>query len=169
MSVRVRWFEKQTLFHEDKLKINLPSKHFNLVSMLPFGWYDVATWDNVKSTLKQRCVFQSWNLQHRTTSHQRCVFQRWYEQRWQCRNNVVIFSVEFHNVGKRQNNVVNMTIFKKNKNKNISNRIHEIQSFNYYFIIFFSLLPMLRRIYRRVLAKSRKFLKDHEKYCIART
>ena len=37
--------------------------------------------DNVKSTLKQCCVFQRWNLQHRTTSNQRCVFQRGYEQR----------------------------------------------------------------------------------------
>ena len=85
----------------------------------------------------------------------------------QPRNNVAIFNVEFYSVGKRQNNVVKMTISKKNKNKNISNRIHGIQNFNY-FIIFFTLLPMLRGICRRVLAKPRKFLKDHEKYCIAR-
>ena len=54
---------------------------FNVVSTLSFGWCDVATWGNVKSTLKQRCVFQRWNLQHRTTLNQCCVFQRWYEQR----------------------------------------------------------------------------------------
>ena len=30
---------------------------FNDVSALSFGSYDAATWDNVKSTLKQRCVF----------------------------------------------------------------------------------------------------------------
>ena len=40
-----------------------------------------ATWDNVKSTLKQRCVFQSWNLRLRTTSNQGFVFQCCYEQR----------------------------------------------------------------------------------------
>ena len=51
----------------------------------------------------------------------------------QRRNNAVIFNVEFHNVGKRWHNIVKMTISKKNKNKNISNRIHEIQSFNYCF------------------------------------
>ena len=45
----------------------LPSKHFNVVSTLSFGWYGVGTWGNVKSTLKQRCVFQRWNLQRRTT------------------------------------------------------------------------------------------------------
>ena len=49
----------------------------------------------------------------------------------QRKNNFVIFSVEFHNVGKRQNNVVKMTISKKNNKKNISNRLHEIQSFNF--------------------------------------
>ena len=51
----------------------------------------------------------------------------------------------------------------------ISNKIHGIQSFNYYFIIFFTLLPMLRGICWRVLARPRKFFKDHERYCIART
>ena len=41
----------------------VPSKHLKVVSTLSFGWCDVATWDNFKSTLKQRCVFQRWNLQ----------------------------------------------------------------------------------------------------------
>ena len=54
----------------------LPSKHFNVVSTLSFGWCDFATRDNVKSTLKQRYVFQRWNLQRLTTSN-----QRWHEQR----------------------------------------------------------------------------------------
>ena len=67
-----------------------PSKHFNVFLTLSFGWCDVATWDNVKSTLKQRCLFQHWN-------------------------NVVIFNVEFSNVGKRRNNVVKMTASKKSK------------------------------------------------------
>ena len=59
--------------------------------------------------------------------------------------------------------------FLKRTKKIVSNRIHGIQSLNYYFIIFFILLPALRGICRRVLANPRKFLKDHEKYCIART
>ena len=59
-----------------------PCKHFNVGSVLLLGWYDVATSHNVKSTLKQRCVCQRWNLQRRTTLKQRCVFQRWTEQRW---------------------------------------------------------------------------------------
>ena len=84
----------------------------------------------------------------------------------QRRSTVVIFSFEFYNIGKRRNNVVKMTFSKKNKK--ISNRIQRIQSFNYYFIIF-TLLSMLRGICRRILAKPRKFLKDYEKYCIART
>ena len=41
----------------------------------------------------------------------------------------------------------------------ISNRILGIRSFNYYFIIFFTLLPMLSWICRRVLARPRKFFK----------
>ena len=59
--------------------------------------------------------------------------------------------------------------FLKKKQQIIPNRIHGIQSFNYYFIIFFTLLPMLRGICRRVRARPRKFFKDHERYCIART
>ena len=59
-------------------------------------------------------------------------------------------------------------LFLKRTKKIVSNRIHGVQSFNSCFIIF-TLLPMLRGICRRVLAKPRKFLKDYEKYCIART
>ena len=71
--------------------------------------------------------------------------------------NVVSFNVEFYNVGKSRKNVVKLTVSKKNK-KNLSNRIHGIQSFNYNSIIF-TLLPMLRGICRRVLAKPQKFMK----------
>ena len=82
----------------------------------------------------------------------------------QRRNNVAIFNLEFYNV--------ETTLWKwpflKRTTKNISHRIHGIQSFNYYFIIFI-LLPMLRGICRRVLEKPRKFLKDYEEYCIAGT
>ena len=60
-------------------------------------------------------------------------------------NNVVLFNVDFHNVGQRRNNVAKMTILKKNT-KNISKWIHLIQSFNCYFIIFFTLLRILRKV-----------------------
>ena len=85
------------------------------------------------------------------------------------RNNFVIFQFEFHNVSKCRNNVEKVTISKKNKQKNVSNRIYGIQSFNYYFLIFFTLLLMLRGICRRVFTKPRKLLQDLEKYCISRT
>ena len=85
----------------------------------------------------------------------------------QCRNNVVIFNNEMNNVGKRWNNVVKMTI--KRTKQVISNTIHRFRSFNYDFIIFFTLLPMLIWIYRRVLARPRKFFKYYERFCIART
>ena len=45
-----------------------------------------------------------------------------------------------------------------------SNRMHEIESFNYYLIIFFTLLPMLRGTCKRVLAKpqsSYKIMKNN--------
>ena len=54
----------------------IPSKHFDVASKLSFGCYDATTWNNVKSTLKQHCVSQRWNLQRQTTWNQRCVFQR---------------------------------------------------------------------------------------------
>ena len=80
----------------------------------------------------------------------------WVRQR---RNNVVIFNIEVHNVVKRRNNVVKMTISKKNQ-KNISNRIHRIQSFNYSFITSFTLLPILRRNTSKSTCKAEKFLKS---------
>ena len=49
--------------------------------------------------------------------------------------------------------------FLKRTKQIISNRILGIRSFNYYFIIFFTLLPMLSWICRRVLARPRKFFK----------
>ena len=52
--------------------------------------------------------------------------------------------------------------FLKRTKQIISNRIHGIRGFNYYFIIFFTLLPMLIWTCRRVLARLRKLFKDHE-------
>ena len=61
---------------------NKISKNFYDVSTLLPGWYDVITSDNVKSTLKQRCVCQRWNLQRWPTSKHRCYFQLRVSQRW---------------------------------------------------------------------------------------
>ena len=54
-----------------------PSKHFNVVSMFLLGWYDVGMSDNVKSTLKQRCVYQRWNLLRWTKLSQHCPWRSW--------------------------------------------------------------------------------------------
>ena len=59
--------------------------------------------------------------------------------------------------------------FLKRAKQIISNRIHEIRSFCCYFIIFFTLLPMLSWIRRRVLARPQKFFKYYERFSIART
>ena len=75
--VRCCWVPKR----DDAGNEKNPSKHLNVVSTLLLGWYDVAMSHNVKSTLKQHCVRQSWNLQHLTTLKQSCVFQSWNEQR----------------------------------------------------------------------------------------
>ena len=128
-------FHENTHFHRFLIVPLLrchPSKHFNFVLTLCFGWWDVATWGNVKSVGITAALY---------------------------RFNVLNFNVDMNNV--RQLSL------KRTKNV-ISNRIHGIESFNYCFIIF-NLLPMLRGICRKVLAKPRKFLKHYEKYCIATT
>ena len=108
-----KWKDKKSYFSKTLFMRKSPSKHFSVGSTLFLGWYDLATPHNVKSTLKQRCVRQSWNLQRSTTLKQRYIFQRWNVR--QRRNNVAIFNVDFHNVGQRRNNVGNMTIWKKIK------------------------------------------------------
>ena len=135
----------------------LPGKHFNVFSMLSL----VDTKSRRGTTSNQR-----WNNAVYFNVGIYNVEQRWINVVYfnvdmnnvrQRRNNVVIFNVEFHNVVKRRNNVVKMTISKKNENKNIANRIQGMQSFNYYFMIFFILHSMLRGICRRVLAWPRSF------------
>ena len=72
----------------------------------------------------------------------------------------------------RWNNVSKINTSKTIQKKKVrikTNGIHRIENFNYYFITFCFLLPMWRKICRRKLAKLRKFLKGHEKYCISRT
>ena len=76
--------------------------------MLFLGWYDVATWHNVKSTLKQRCVRQRWNYNVEQRRIKVVHFNVDLNNVRQRRNNVVVFNVDF-------NNVVNMTIWKKKK------------------------------------------------------
>ena len=102
---------------------NDSSKHFNVVSTFFLGWYDVATLDNVKLRLKQRCICQSWNLQHWPTFNQRFLKQHDMNNVRQRRNKVVILKNKFYNVDQRQNfdqrrnNFVKMTIRKKLKSK----------------------------------------------------
>ena len=84
--------------------------------MLSFGWYNVETWNNVKSMLKQRYVFQRWNFNNIEQYRINVVyFNVDMNNVRQHRNNVVIFNVKFHNVGKRGNNVVKTSFSEKNK------------------------------------------------------
>ena len=107
------------------LNNEVPSKHFNVVSALSICWYNVATWDNVKSTLKQRCVFQRWNLQRRTTSNQRCVFQRWYVE------TTLSFSTPSFTMLVNVETTLWKWLFLKITKQILSNKIHGIQSLNY--------------------------------------
>ena len=59
--------------------------------------------------------------------------------------------------------------FLKRTKQIVSNRRHGIRSFNYYFVIFFTLLPMLSWICQRVLSSPQKFFKHYERYCIGGT
>ena len=113
-------------------------------------------------------------------------------QHW---NNVVYFKVGSYNVKQRQSTLcilrltwtmlsfspssfttlVNVeamlrkwTFQERTKNKVFQLEYTKFKVLNYYFIIFTFLL-MLKRICRRVLAKSQMFSKDYEKYCTART
>ena len=118
--------------------------------MLSFGWYDVTTWYNLKSTLKQRCVFQRSILQSRINV---VYFNVDMSNIRHCRNNVVLFSFEFHNFSQRGNNVLKMTISERNRKKIISDYIHWIRSFYRFFITFFTLHPTLRRLCWMIFAK----------------
>ena len=44
--------------------------------MLSVLYANKFVYSEKKSTLKQRCIFQHWNLQRQTMSNQCCVFQR---------------------------------------------------------------------------------------------
>ena len=148
-----------------RLEELLPRKYLNIVSTLSFGWYDVATgitsnqrWNNVvyfKDGIYN--IKQCWINVAYFNADMNNVRQR--------RKKVVIFNVLFYNV---ETTLWKWPYLKRTK-QIISNRIHGIQSFNCYFIIFITFLPMLRGICRSVLVRPWKFFKDHERYCIART
>ena len=86
-----------------------------MVSTLLLVRYDVATLNNVKLMLKQRCArnVEISNVEQRQINI--VYFSVDINNVIQRRNNAVIFNVEFHNVDHQRNNVVNMTIFKKLK------------------------------------------------------
>ena len=121
----------------------------------------------VKSTLLQRCLLVDMTSRHDTTSNQRWNNVVYFnvgiyniKQRW---INAVYFNDDGSNVRQRRNNFLfNVEIhkwpfLKKTRTKKIiSNWIPWIQSFYCYFIIFFTLLPILRRICWRILAKKLK-------------
>ena len=133
------------------------------------------------SMLFQRCLLVDTTSRRETRSN----------QRW---NNVMYFNVGISNVEQRRINVVYFTVettllfstssfstlvnvettlwkwpFLKRAKHITSNRIQRIQRFNYYFIVFFTLLPSITGICPQVLARLQKTFKGHKKYCIAST
>ena len=125
------------------------------------GWYDVVTSDNVKSTLRQRCVFQ-------------CCSTYNVEQR---RVNAVYFNVDINNVRQRRNNIVNFNVeFNNVVDITICKRLKRAQkyfwasknekwswipwslSLDHYLQILLALFPILKEIWRRVFAKPQKVL-----------
>ena len=90
------------------------------------------------STFFQRCLLVDATSWRGTISN----------HRW---NNVVYFNLGIYNVEQRWINVVYFNVettlwkwpFLKRTKQIISNWIHGIRSFNYYFILFFTLFPML--------------------------
>ena len=140
---------------EPILKVENSSKHFNVVLTLPFGWYNVATWDSINSLLKQRCIFPHWKF---TMSNNLESTLDVSTLIWTTLDNVettLSFSTLSFTTLVNVEKTLRKWIFLKRIKKN-SNRIHEIQSFNYYFLPFFTLLSMLRGICRRVLARPQK-------------
>ena len=170
-------------------------KLLSILTSRSFSFFQGKSSQAIISTLFQCCLLVGETSRGRTTSNQNWnnvvyVNLGIYNVE-QLRINFVYFNVDINNVTQWQNkphfqsrvsprwsmskNVVKITISKKNNNnnnkkkKNIPNSIHWIQNFNYYLIIFFTLLPMLRWRCQRVLTKSQKFLKDYEKFCTSKT
>ena len=88
---------------------------------------------NVQSTLKQRYVFQRWNLQSRTNVVYFNVDVSHVRKR---QNNVVLLNFDFHNLYQRGNKVVEMTIFKRNKNKKNHLKLRKPLRNNYVFFVY---------------------------------
>ena len=71
-SICIGNFEQTPHFFLTFLLMNLKKKMLVIpanISTLFQRSLEVVTWENVKSTLIQRCVFQRWNLQRGTTSN----------------------------------------------------------------------------------------------------
>ena len=123
---------------------------------------------NVKSTLKQRCVRQRWNLQHRTTLKQRCGFQRWIEQRQTTSKQRCHFQHRFSQRWSTSKQRCEFEHLKKNyasiqKQNNIFDlqRICWTQNFTHF-------LPILRGSCKRTFAELQKPLK-HRIYWITKS
>ena len=103
-------------------KLKIPNKHFDVVSTMSFGWYDVAIWDNVKSTLKQRIStlkFTALNSVESTLI-------------WA----TTLDNVEFRNDDQRGNIIVKMKIFKKKRKKKtnkMNSKFHSLLHFTPHF------------------------------------
>ena len=125
------------------------------------------------STLFQHCLLVDTTLRRGATSNQRWnkvvyfiihnVQQRILTLIWTTLDNVettLSFStLSFTTLKNVETTLWKWPFLKRTETKLFQIEQTGIQSFNYYFIIFFTLPPMLRRICRRELAKSRKVLK----------
>ena len=109
------------------------------------------------SMLCQRCRFinmlswhwptsnQCWNNVVFSTSNQRCVFHRWCQTTSHNVETTLIFSTwGFTTFVNDETKLWKWPFPKITTSKIISNWIHWIESFNYYFIIFSFLFPILR-------------------------
>ena len=96
-------------------KLKIPNKHFDVVSVMSFGWYDVAMWDNVKSTLKQRISALKFTTSNNVESTLCILTLIW---------TTTLDNVEFGNDDQRGNIIVKMKIFKKKKRKKNPNKMN---------------------------------------------
>ena len=132
------------------------SKHFNVVSTLHFGWYDVATWENVKPTLKQCCIFLT--LEFTTSNNVEsmlCISTLIWTMLGNVKTTLSFSQSNFTTLVNVETTLWKWPFIETTK-QIISNRIRRIRSLNSYFIfiIFFTLLSMLRYV--------EEYLQSHE-------
>ena len=81
--IKILLVSAQTSVQFSRILKLVPSNNFNAVLTFSLGLYDVATSDNVKSTLKQRFVHQHWIFQCLNgTTKQHCHIQGQFLQSW---------------------------------------------------------------------------------------